>query len=92
MTKIVTEVFLPWACSRTGEKTKVTILVHNGTILLRPEGYGDYCSEDGNGWPILFEIYEGKPRVVVWGDINQEEHTEMVELGDQAREDNREET
>lgn len=61
----------------------------NENILIRAKGYGDFCSADGEGYPILIEQGNGVLRVVIWGDINQEDPTHIIELGD-AKESNRE--
>ena len=52
----------------------------NGSLLIAPEGYGDSVSSEGNGTPVLLEVYEGKLRLVVWSDINQEDPTHIIEL------------
>ena len=49
-------------------------------VLVRPEGSGDFGSGEGDGWPVLIEIYEGKPRVIIWSDINQEDPTHEIDL------------
>ena len=53
------------------------------------EGYGDCCSADGQGTPVVIERYEGQLRVVIWADINQEDATHVIVL-ENAREDKRE--
>ena len=69
---------------------KVTIRVTGEQVLIRPEGYGDYCSEDENGWPIAYEVADGKPRIIVWPDINDEDETIVVQM-EGALETNRKE-
>ena len=59
-------------------------------ILIRPEGYGEKTAEKGQGSPILIEQYKGNLRVMIWGDINKEEPTHIIEL-DKAKEANRNE-
>lgn len=49
-------------------------------LLIAPVGYGDYSSMEGLGCPILLERYGGRLRLVVWGDINQEEPTHIIDL------------
>ena len=66
------------------ETLPVRIEVRNGTIYLRPEGYGDLIQE---GIPALVELYEGQLRVVIWADINEEEP--QVIILDDAKETNR---
>jgi hypothetical protein len=74
----------------TGDKTLIpcTIELKNGSIYIRPEGYGDCGTEDGFGCPVIIEYYEGSIRVVVWGDINSEDPTVNVKL-DNAHESKR---
>jgi hypothetical protein len=74
----------------TGDKTVVpcTIELSNGIIWIRPEGYGDCGSQDGYGFPIKIEYYDGSVRVLVWEDINIEDPTVRSNL-DNARESNR---
>ena len=62
------------------ELKQMTIKVTGNMILIRPEGYGDFCSTDGNGWPISIEWYEGNPRVIVWDNINEEDLTHIITL------------
>ena len=59
---------------------KLNILVGDHFLLIRPEGYGDHCSVDGDGYPIGIEFNNGKPRVLIWGDINKEDTTQVIEL------------
>lgn len=49
----------------TGKKLDVTITRgQGGGILITPKGYGDKCSNDGDGVPILLDFYcrSVKPR------------------------------
>ena len=64
----------------SGESKMFTITLTKYGILITPDGYGDMCSPDGKGQPILVEFYEKIPRVVVWGDINQECATDFITL------------
>jgi len=61
-------------------------------ILIEATGYGSY---DGMGVPgegcndiVMVEHYGGRLRVIVWGDINQEDATHIIDL-EGARESNR---
>ena len=74
----------------SGESKSFTITLTKYGIMIQPSGYGDMCSPDGEGQPILVEFYEKTPRVVVWGDINQEDYTDLVTL-ESARETERQE-
>jgi hypothetical protein len=57
-------------------------------IYIIPKGYGDYYSKDGHGIPIMVEMYGGKPRVILWDDINEQDSTHTISL-EGAREDKR---
>lgn len=60
-------------------------------VYLRPTGTGDLSTDEGHGWPVLVETYNGKPQVVIWADINQEDPTHIIDLS-LAIESNRRET
>lgn len=47
---------------------------------LRPRGYGDYCSKEGEGIPVIIEQFQGTLRVVIWANINEEEPTHIISL------------
>jgi len=74
------------------EKGKLHVKVEgNGdVILIRPKGYGDNCSQNGHGTPILIELQNGVPTVYIWADINKEDFTHKITLKN-AAEDKREE-
>lgn len=42
--------------------------------------HGDYCSEYGQGHFLGLEYDEGKLRLLVWTDINQEDPTHSIDL------------
>jgi len=69
------------------ENLEVKVKFINGYILIQPKGFGDACSADGKGWPIMIEKYQGRMRVIVWGDIMEEDPTHTIDLSN-AREDN----
>jgi hypothetical protein len=52
---------------------KVNILSEGGQIWIQPEGYGEKCAADGEGWPVGIEIWQGRLRLIVFDDINREE-------------------
>lgn len=52
---------------------KVNILSEGGQIWIQPEGYGEKCAMDNEGWPIGIEIWQGRLRLIVFDDINREE-------------------
>jgi hypothetical protein len=51
-------------------------------------GYGDRTSAEGHGSPVFLELHKGELRLLVWGDINAEEPTHIIPLGE-AREHRR---
>ena len=59
-------------------------------VGIQVEGYGDKYSNDGEGFPILIEYYEGKLRLVVWSDINKDDPTHIIDM-ENAKESNRNE-
>lgn len=44
------------------------------------EGYGLCDMIDGSGDPIIIEFHNGEPRLLVWGDVNNEEPTHIISL------------
>ena len=70
-----------------GEHTgpiRVRITHNQDGIFIQPEGYGDHCSIDGAGIPVLFEYWGGEPRMVIWDDINQEDSSHIISLKNAA--------
>lgn len=67
-----------WTNSRKHIPVKVEM--KNGALYIRPEGTGDCTSEDGDGFPICLEYYEGSIRLIVWSDINQEDPTHIIPM------------
>jgi len=65
---------------RERQKIEVEIEASEDGILIKPKGYGDFCTDNGYGSPVLIELCNGHPRVVVWSDINQEDPTHIVSL------------
>lgn len=75
--------------SETGKEYLVTIQQGNPLFLnIGIEGHGDYVSEDGCGFPLTLEIFNGKLLLNVWADINKEDPTHIIDL-EGAREDKR---
>ena len=66
---------------------EVTILSESGQIWIQPQGYGEKCAIDNEGWPIGIEIWQGKLRLIVFDDINREE-PQIIDL-EKAREASR---
>lgn len=57
-------------------------------LMVGADGYGEKTALDGDGFPIVIEFHEGKFRLLVWADINQEDPTHIISL-EGAREDAR---
>ena len=62
------------------KKVNVKIEIDNGTIFIKPEGYGDFNSNKGEGCPVMIEIWDKELRVVAWTDINCEDPDEVISL------------
>jgi hypothetical protein len=45
----------------------------HGKLWLSPQGYGEKNAEDGEGFPIGLEIWQGRLRVIVFDDIRSED-------------------
>lgn len=75
------------------DRPKATVPVHllceHGKLWIRPQGYADACSEEGQGFPIALELWQGRLRLVVFSEINNEE-PQILDL-ENARETNRNE-
>jgi hypothetical protein len=52
---------------------KVKVLSEGGKIWIQPDGYGEKCAEDGAGFPVGIEIWQGRLRLIVFNDINSED-------------------
>ena len=52
---------------------KVNILSEGGQIWIQPEGYGEKCASDNEGWPVGIEVWQGRLRLIVFDDINRED-------------------
>ncbi len=63
----------------------ITVGQEREGIFVHPEGTG--CMEMDDCAPIYIEFFDGKPRVLVWEDINDPDPT-LIEL-DTALESNR---
>ena len=73
----------------TSDKTVAcTVDFSDGKVWLQLDGYGDCCSQDGSGFPIGIEYYDGRVRVIVWGYINLADPTAKLTL-EGARESKR---
>jgi hypothetical protein len=56
-----------------GGSVAVRIVSNSSAISIFPEGYGDFGSADGHGCPVFMELYEGRLRLIVFPDINEQE-------------------
>lgn len=67
-----------------GNENDLEVVVEGNelAISIRPKGFGDCCSADGHGSPILLENRAGKPFLIVWGDINKEDPTHVIDLSE----------
>lgn len=63
---------------------KINILSEGGQLWIQPQGYGEKCAADGEGYPIGIEIWQGRLRLIVFDDINREE-PQIIDL-EKARE------
>lgn len=76
----------------TGKIGNIPITVTFGAagLLISPKGYGDKCSKDGEGCPILItnQVHGKSLEVIIWSNINEEDPTHFVKL-DGAKEKNR---
>ena len=68
----------------------VRVVANTSDLSIFAESYGDFGSADGHGCPLFIELYEGRLRLVVFNDINEEDPT-IIDL-EGAREDQRIET
>ncbi|HBG27652.1 MAG: hypothetical protein A2Y10_10380 [Planctomycetes bacterium GWF2_41_51] len=70
--------------SALSAEVKVKILSQGGQIWIGAEGYGEKCADEGEGFPIGIEIWQGRLRLIVFNDINNEE-PQIIDL-ENARE------
>ena len=63
---------------------KVNILSEGGQIWIQPQGYGEKCAVNGEGFPIGIEIWQNRLRLLVFDDINRED-PQIIDL-EKARE------
>ena len=72
--KLLIECFVSEQCSELPcKKLPVNIMAESGKLWVQPLGYGDKTSTDGHGWPIGLEIWDGKLRLIIFGNINVED-------------------
>ena len=61
------------ADSEHSERLRVRVTANDSAISIFPEGYGDFGSAPGHGCPVFLEFYQGRLRLIVFADINDEE-------------------
>jgi hypothetical protein len=64
----------------TKKKREVVISVVGGQLLIHVEGYGDKCSINGEGQPIMLDWMAGRLEVIVWSNINEEDPTHYIRM------------
>ena len=55
------------------ETLRVRVTCNDSAISIFPEGYGDFGSAPGHGCPVFLELYQGRLRLIVFPDINDQE-------------------
>ena len=71
-----------------GPPLQVKLINKHGQLMIGFDGYGECGADVNTGTPVLIEVWDGKLRVIVFGDINEEDPTHVIEL-EAARESNR---
>jgi hypothetical protein len=56
---------------------EITAKVTRDGIEIRHIGTGCH---DGDYAPIFVEWYDGNPRIIIWGDINDQDPTHVIDL------------
>ncbi|GFE72073.1 hypothetical protein [Chroococcus sp. FPU101] len=87
MTHQIADQELPFTLKDSVSAQTVTekIAYINNGLEIYFDGYGNYSCEPTSGSTVLIEVFEHSLRVIVWGDILQEDPTHIIEL-DRARE------
>lgn len=79
---------LPDGGQENQEPISVEVRLANGFLEIAPQGYGNCGSTDG--CPVVLERFNGRLILRVFGNINQEDATDQIDL-EGAREVNRKE-
>ena len=58
-------------------KNDINIEIDVDGITVQHEGTACQC---GDFPPIFVEWYNGKPRIIIWADINEEEPTHIIDM------------
>lgn len=66
--------------SRNNIEANISISEVDGSLLLRAKGYSDCTSDDDEGVPLIIENVDGILTLRIFGDINQEDPTEIIQL------------
>jgi len=61
-------------------EVQVRVEAANGFLSIYPEGYGEPNAADGNGAPVLLEVYKGHLRLIYSPDITEEGARQIVDL------------
>lgn len=65
--------------------SEISVKVISEGVAIRHAGTGCY---DGDYPPIIIEWWDGVPRIVIWGDINDQDPTHVIDMS-KALESNR---
>jgi len=75
--------------SLEGSKSEISVEVISEGIAIRHTGeLGTTSCYDGDYAPIIVEWWDGVPRIVIWGDINDQDPTHVIDMS-KALESNR---
>ena len=65
----------------TNEKIELKVQpVSNTLLMIGAKGYGECLAEDGSGYPIVIEPFNGTLRIMIWSDINDEDPTHVINM------------
>jgi hypothetical protein len=68
----------------TARLVPVVVEEIDGTIGIGFTGFNEHAAPAGIGRPVRLDIHDNEPRVLIWGDINQEDPTHTVSLAGAA--------
>ena len=80
MSDLTLKSLLKHAPSADIEALPVEVCLRRNRLDLYIEGYGNASNVDGEGSPITLDYYQGKLKLLVWGDINSDEPTHIIDL------------
>ncbi|MCH7687412.1 MAG: hypothetical protein IH899_12150 [Planctomycetes bacterium] len=61
------------ADSEYSKRLQVRVTGNQSAISIFPDGFGDFGSVPGHGCPVFLELYQGRLRLIVFADINDQE-------------------